>query len=306
MVSNLPYGGNNTSRNFYPDGLPLEQRDARFVNYRRIAPGYFETMGIPFVSGRMFTEADRHEGQQVAIVSRLLVERYWPNADPVGRRFKLAPDGADITVVGVVGDVLHDWFQQARTPTVYRPMTQDAPFQVVFIARTIGDPESIGGELREAVRAEDPDQPVMAIQSMEQHIEDRTGGLRFIAGALGVSAAIALALALLGLYSLMAFMVSRRTQELGVRLALGATRWQVIGLTTAQGLRITAVGLVVGAMAAFALGRLMESTLFGIVTTSAVQLAMLMVIVATVSLLASYLPARRTARLDPTTALRSE
>ena len=141
---------------------------------------------------------------------------------------------------------------------------------------------------------------------MEKHIEDRTGALTFIAGALGVSAAIALALALLGLYSLMAFMVSRRTQELGVRLALGATRWQVISVTTMQGLRITAVGLVLGGLGAFGLGRLMESALFGVVTTSALQLAALVVVVAVVSLLASYLPARRTARLDPTLALRAE
>ena len=306
MVSNLPYGGSNTSRAFYPDGVPLEPRDARFVDFRRIAPRYFETMGIPLISGRTFTEADRHDGQQVAIVSRLLVERYWPTVDPIGQRFRLTPDGADITVVGVVADILHDWFQQLRRPTVYRPLAQDAPFQIAFVARTIGDAESLGSELRQAVRAEDPDQPLIAIQSMEKHIEDRTGALTFIAGALGVSAAIALALALLGLYSLMAFMVSRRTQELGVRLALGATRWQVIGLTTMQGLRITAAGLVLGGLGAFGLGRLMESALFGIVTTSALQLAALVIVVAVVSLLASYLPARRAARLDPTLALRAE
>ena len=153
MVSNLPYGGSNTSRSFYPDGIPLEPRDARSVDFRRIAPRYFETMGIPLISGRTFTEADRHDGQQVAMVSRLLVERYWPNVDPIGRRFRLTSDGADITVVGVVADILHDWFQQLRTPTVYRPLAQDAPFQVAFVVRTIGDPESLGTELRQAVRA---------------------------------------------------------------------------------------------------------------------------------------------------------
>jgi ABC-type antimicrobial peptide transport system permease subunit len=141
---------------------------------------------------------------------------------------------------------------------------------------------------------------------MERHLEDRTSGLRIMARMLAMVAAIALGLAVLGLYSLMAFIVGRRTQELGVRIALGASRWQVIAAATSQGLRITVIGLALGAAAAIGLGRLMEAVMFGIVATSVAQLVLLVVLVGGVSLLASYLPARRTARLDPSIALRAE
>jgi ABC-type antimicrobial peptide transport system permease subunit len=146
----------------------------------------------------------------------------------------------------------------------------------------------------------------MTLQSMEDQIDERTAGLTFIARALGIVAFIALVLALMGLYSLMSFMVSRRTQEMGVRMALGATAWQVIGLTTRQGMRVTVAGLVVGVVAALGVGQLMESVLFGVVSASAWQLVLLVAAVGAVSFIASYIPARRTAALDPTTALRAE
>jgi predicted permease len=306
MVSNLPYAGSNSSRPFYPDGAPLEDRDVRPVDYRRITPAYFDTMGIPVVAGRALSEADRSGAQPVAVVSRALVDRYWPDRDPLGRTFRVAPDGPDVTVVGVVGDVLHDWFQQRRAPTVYRPMAQEPSLLVSFVVRTVGDPTQVAGDVRRAVRSQDADQPIVELQSMDKHIEDRTAGLTMMARSMTLVAAIALGLAVLGLYSLMAFMVSRRTQELGVRMALGATKWQIVGLTSAQGLRITAIGLVAGGAGAYALGELMESVLFGIVAMSLWQLAILLAVVAGVSLLASYLPARRTAALTPTLALRAD
>jgi ABC-type antimicrobial peptide transport system permease subunit len=165
---------------------------------------------------------------------------------------------------------------------------------------------SIASDHRRAVNSVDPDQPIITLDSMENFVEERSSGLNYIAKALGVVALIALVLAVMGLYSLMTFMVARRTQELGVRMALGATKWQVIGLTSRQGVRITIAGLLVGGLAAVGIGRLLESVLFGVVSTSPVQLILLALLVAGVSLLASYVPARRTAKLDPTLALRSE
>ena len=123
----------------------------------------------------------------MAVVSRRLVDRYWPKGDAVGRRFRLAADGPGITIVGVVGDVLHDWFQQVRFPTVYRPISQDAPFTAVFVVRTVGDPSSIAGDVRRAVLAADPDQPIIELAPMEQVVEDRTAGVTFIADALASS-----------------------------------------------------------------------------------------------------------------------
>jgi putative ABC transport system permease protein len=306
MVSNLPYGGNNTSREFWVDGVTLQPGEVRRADYRRATPEYFATMKIPLLAGRGFNDGDRVDTMPVAIISRSLGDRYFSDPNPIGRQFRVASDGPLITVVGVVGDVLHDWFQQRRAPTVYRPLSQDAPYAHAFVVRTIGNPVSIASDLRRAVNSVDPDQPIITLDSMENFVEERSSGLNYIAKALGVVALIALVLAVMGLYSLMTFMVARRTQELGVRMALGATKWQVIGLTSRQGVRITIAGLLVGGLAAVGIGRLLESVLFGVVSTSPVQLILLALLVAGVSLLASYVPARRTAKLDPTLALRSE
>ena len=242
----------------------------------------------------------------MAVVSRGLADRYWPGENAIGRRFKVAADGPWITIVGVVGDVLHDWFQQRRAPTVYRPLSQEAPFPHAFVVRTIGDPTSIAGDLRRAVASADPDQPVMELKSMEDHIADRTSGLTFVARALGVVAVIAFVLAITGLYSLIAFLASRRTQEIGVRMALGAGWWQVIRLATAQAVRITVAGIALGGLLAAALGRVMESVLQGGVSNSLWQLAGLIVLLTVVALAAAYFPARRAADIDPTVALRAD
>lgn len=309
MVSNLPYSGNNQMRQLWPEGITRES-DVRAVDYRRTTSNYFETMRIPLLAGRLLDTSDRAGTVPVALVSRSLADRYWPGDDPVGRRFRLAtegqPDGEPLTVVGVVGDVLHDWFQQRRAPTVYTPLAQDVPYSHAFVVRTVGDPLAVAGDVRRAVKALDPNQPILSLQTMENLIEDRTAGINFIARTIVVVASIALLLAIMGLYSLMTFLASRRTQELGVRLALGATRRQIVRVTIRQGVWITVGGLIVGAAMAAMLGRVMESTLYGIVSLSIWQLLAMVALVAFISMLASYLPARRTARLDPTTALRTE
>jgi putative ABC transport system permease protein len=309
MVSNLPYGGNNQMRQLWLEGVTRES-DVRTVDYRRITSNYFETMRIPLLAGRLLDTSDRAGTVPVAVISRSLADRYWPGNDPLGRQFRLStqgqPESEPLVVVGVVGDVLHDWFQQRRAPTVYTPLAQDAPFSHAFVARTVGDPLAVAGDVRRAVKALDPDQPILSLQTMENLIEDRTAGINFIARTIIVVASIALLLAVMGLYSLMTFLVSRRTQELGVRLALGASQWQIVGVTIRQGVWITVGGLIVGAAVATMLGRVMESTLYGIVSLSVWPLLAMVALVAFISMLASYLPARRTARLDPTTALRTE
>jgi predicted permease len=304
MVSQLPYAGSNTSRPFRPEGVAIRERDVQNVDLRRVTPDYFETMRIPLLNGRGLNDDDRQNTMPVAVVSASLAQRYWPNGDAIGRRFTISPDGEPIAVVGIVGDVLHDWFQQRRPPTVYLPLAQDAPYAHAFVVRTVGDPTSVAGDLRRAVAAADPDQPLLSVQSMHDLIEDRTAGLLTIAGMVTVVAGIALGLSLMGLYSLMAYLTSRRAPELGVRMALGATRWQIVALMAAHGARITLAGLVIGTIGAFAMGRVMEAALSGIVVMSAGKLLAVVVAVGAVALLASYLPARKTSRVDPTVALR--
>ncbi|MGE3276254.1 MAG: ADOP family duplicated permease [Vicinamibacterales bacterium] len=304
--SSLPYEQMGSSRPFYPEGVALAPAEARTIQYSRVTPGYHETMGVPLLAGRLLTDDDREETRPVAVVSRSLADRYWPGEPAVGHRFRLAEDGPWVEVVGVVGDLTEDWFMRTRTAAVYRPMAQDPSWAMAITARTVGDPVQAGGALRQAVAAADPDLPVAQVRSMNQVVADKVAGINFLANALAVMSLIALALALMGMYSLMAFMAARRTQEIGVRLALGASRWEVIRLTGAQALKITAAGVVVGAALAFALGRVMESALFGLVTLTPWVLLGVALGLTVVALAAGYLPARRASRLDPALALRTE
>jgi putative ABC transport system permease protein len=306
MVSNMPSGGNNSSREFWPDGVQLTPSEVRQVFHRRISDDYFTTLRIPVLAGRTFDTRDREGSEAVAVVSRTLADQYWPGRDPIGRRFRHAADGPPITVVGVVGDVRHDWFRRQSTPTLYRPMSQDVPYRHHLVVRTASDPMAVAPALRRAVTAMDPDQPVTELNTMENAMAARAAGITFIAQAVGVLAVMAFVFAITGLYSLMSFIAARRTQEFGVRLALGAGRWQVIRLTTGQAFGITAAGAVLGTMMAAGLGRMMESLLLGVVVNSYTQLAALVAALMLVALLAAYLPARRAADVDPTVALRAD
>ena len=221
-------------------------------------------MKIPLIRGRLFDASDRVDGPQVAIVSASLARAYWGDNDPIGKRFKLAIDGPWITVVGVSGDVVHNWFVR-QFETVYRPLSQTAPYSVAFAVRTVGDPNALAGDLRRAVSKVDADQPIASLATLDTLVEERAAGFAFIARALGVVGAIALVLSLMGIYSLMAFLTAQRTQEIGVRMALGAGKWQVIRATTTRALAITIAGSVIGAALAFALGRAMQAMLFGLV-----------------------------------------
>jgi putative ABC transport system permease protein len=271
-----------------------------------VTPHYLDTLRIPVMAGRPLTDQDRSDTRPVALVSRSLVDRYWPGADPLGRRFRLAETGEWIEVVGVVGDVTQDWFMQQRNPTVYRPVTQQPPYSVNILVRTAGDPLSLAGDLRRSIARVDPNQPIRELVTMRQLVDDRAVGLSFAAKTLTIMGLVALFLALMGIYSLMAYLANRRTQEIGVRLAFGATSWDVVRLTVGQAGRITLAGVAVGALLATAVGWAMQAVMFGAVSASVGLTASLAVVLAIAALAASYLPARRAARLDPTVALRAE
>ena len=303
VINNVPAGFNNNGRPFFPEGEDLEPADARSVNYRISSNGYFSALKIPLLSGRWFETGDRPDTVPVAVVSASLARRYWPGQDALGKRFKLAPDGPWVTVVGVSGDVVHNWFTR-REDTVYRPLEQSPTYGGDFVIRTVGDPATLAADFRRAVTAMDADQPIAALTTLEQMVEDRAGGFIFIARALGVVALISLVLSLLGIYSLMAFLTTQRTQEIGVRMALGAGRWQVVRAVTRRAIVITIAGLLAGAALAFGVGRVMQSILFGLVTTNLAALGALVLLLAVAALLASYLPARRAAGMDPMSALR--
>jgi putative ABC transport system permease protein len=302
-VSIIPAAFNNHSRRFFPEGQELKELEARFAQLRSANPEYFAAMKIALLRGRFFDDRDRAESTQVAVLSTTLATRYWGDQDPIGKRFKVATDGPWITVIGVCGDIVHNWFDR-RLDMIYRPITQSAPYSVAFAVRTVGDPTAVAGDLRRAVSQVDGDLPIASLDTLAHLVEDRAGGFLFIARALGVVGLIALLLSVVGIYSLMAFLTAQRTQEIGVRMALGAGRWQVVRATTRRAVGITAIGTLIGSLLAAAIGRLMQTILFGLTSNDLRQLAVLVIVLGAAALLAAYLPARRAAGIDPMAALR--
>jgi putative ABC transport system permease protein len=304
MTSHIPssFGGN--ARRIFPEGVTITEIEARAADYRRVTSGYFAALRIPLLRGRWFDDNDRADTAMVAVVSSAMARRYWGDTDPIGKRFRIAADGPWISIVGVSGNVVHNWFSR-QDDTVYRPIAQDTPFTLAFAIRTPGNPAAVAANLRRAVAAVDPDQPIASLAPLETLIEERAAGLTFIARALGLVALIALVLSLMGIYSLMAYLTAQRTQEIGVRMALGAGRWQVVRAITRRALVITVAGTVIGAALAFGVGRTMQVLLEGIVTTNLGQLLAIVVLLASAALLAAYVPARRATRIDPMNALRT-
>ena len=265
-------------------------------------PEYFAAMRIPLMRGRLFDESDRRDSTPVAILSTTLARRYWGDDDPLGKRFKLAVDGPWITVIGVSGDIVHNWFDR-RLDMFYVPISQQAPYSVAFAVRTIGDPHALAGDLRRAVAGVDADQPIAALDTLDNMVEERAAGFVFIARALGIVGLIALVLSIIGIYSLMAFLTTQRTQEIGVRMALGAGRWQAVRATTTRAVASPSPDRD-RLCARHRRWPLDGIAALRLVSTSLPQLAALVAVLGFVALLAAYVPARRAARVDPMSALR--
>ena len=306
VISALPYASLAPSRTVYLDGQSVDEAVPRTVDLQRATPGYFAALRIPLVAGRGLSDSDGPDSPRVAVVSQRLAEDYWPGQDPLGQRLRLEKDGEWLVVVGVVGDVLQDWFTGRRLPTVYRPLAQDATLSMTFVARTEGNPTLVADAVRRAVTAADADQPIETLATMEQVITAKVTGIDYFAKVITVMSGVALLLAVMGMYSLMSYLSSRRTREIGLRLALGATRPQVMWLTASRAGRITAGGVVAGLALAAMLGRVMQTALFGLVAPDPwVLLAAVLALVA-ITLAAGFVPARKAARQDPWQALRAD
>jgi putative ABC transport system permease protein len=268
-------------------------------------PAIFETLGIPIVSGRGITDADRDGAQLIAVVSESLAKRFWSGEDPIGRRIKVG-DGPFLTVVGVCGDIIHDWFGRRNAPTLYRPLAQAPVGYMAVLLRTSRDPASLTAAARAAVRAVDPAQAVFDVMTLRQMLRERTLGLRYVAAIMAIFGGLALLLAVVGVYGVMAYLVTQRTHEIGVRIALGATTRDVLRLTVGQAGWLTAIGVGLGVVLSLALGRLIEAGLLGAATTDARLTALLAGTLIAAALAAAYIPARRAATIDPIVALRIE
>ena len=303
----LPATANNRSRAIEIDGRPHADPDnPPSVDYRAVTPAYFETLAIAIRAGRGFTDGDREGDLPVAVVSASLARKYWPDHDPLGRRLRTAASEPWITVVGVADDVIHDWFNRRNYPTLYRPMRQSPANSLGLAVRATVDPVSISTAARAAVRAVDPSQPVFEVLTMRRLLEERTIGLQYLGGIMLVFGLIALMLAAVGVYGVIANMVAQRTQEIGVRMALGATSGDVVRMTIRETSTLIVAGVGLGLILSIAVSRLVERGLLGLMSGDAGLTAAIAGTLIVVALAAGYIPARRAAAIDPSVALRAE
>jgi putative ABC transport system permease protein len=238
-----------------------------------------------------------------------MAQRFWSGQDPLGRRFRTVSREGDapwLTVVGISGDVIHQWLTRRDWPTFYRPLRQEPRTRLAFALRTAGDPDALAPAVGPALMGVDPDQPADDVASMRRLIARATIGIQYIAGVMAAFGLLALLLAMSGVYGVLSYRVSLRTPEIGVRMALGATPRDVLGLTLGQAARLSAIGLAIGAVLAFGMGRVLSSTLRGAVSSDPVLISAVTVALAVASLLAAWVPARRALAVDPVTALRAE
>jgi putative ABC transport system permease protein len=248
VVNALPGGGSNSSVAIEIDGRPMaDPRDLPTVDNRVVSSGHFETMEIPMKYGRGFGRSDREGSADVAIVSESMAARYWPGEDPIGRRLRIRSGPLRghawpwLTVVGVSGDIIQDWFNRRNVPTLYRPIAQVPVGYFGIAARTAGDPMAVAGATRQALLRVDPAQPVFEMAAMRQMLRERMIGLQYLAAIMTVFGTLALFLAAVGLYAVIAYLVAQRRHEIGLRIALGATRRDVMRLTVGQAFRLTLV-----------------------------------------------------------------
>jgi putative ABC transport system permease protein len=304
-TTELPYSGNYSITHFWTESVQSTEKNSSNVVEGAITPTALDVGRVPLLAGRKLTSGDDERAPLVALVNQATASRFWPNDSAIGKRFRKSPDGPLITVVGVVGNVKRDWIALGEDAAIYLPVAQEPLQSFSFTIRTVADPAQLTANLRAAVQAADPDQPVVAVKTMEQVVSDKTSGLRFIANTLTIIAVVSALLSSVGLYSLMSFLTMRRTREIGVRVALGATSLDHQAHRL-DAVRLTVAGVVVGLALSYLAGRALEQALFGVITSSLPLALSLAAILATVSLAASYIPARRAAAIEPTEALRTE
>ena len=312
-INLLPFGGSGGDRSFTIEGQPIAPGEPHPDEQIRFAgAGYFSTMGIPLLKGRDFTERDLPDAPQVTIVNQALARKYWPNEEAIGKRISFSQRSPKwYQIVGVVGNVKHRGLDLADQPEFYIPFLQplfaDANVQPMYlVVRTASEPQSVTATVRNEVAAIDRDQPVSNILTMDQRIADSVAPRRFNMFLLGLFAALALLLAAIGIYGIMAFSVAQRTHEIGVRMALGAGSGDVLKLVLRNGFKLALIGIVVGLAAAWAATRLMSTLLYGVSATDPATFLIDALLLAGVALLGCYLPARRATKVDPLVALRYE
>lgn len=308
-VTHLPFGGNSWGNGFDVEGQPANAHADYSAQIRPVSPGYFPALGIPLKQGREFGESDNENAPGVAIVNEVLAKRFWPNDSPMGRRIRYGKDW--LSIVGVCGNIKHARLDADSDMEIYVSYPQLPEEVMKFLGRDMNyvvrspNPGSVAAELRGTIRALDPAM-VVKVNTMEALIRESTAQPRFRTWLIGVFSIFALTLACLGIYGVIAYLVTQRYKEIGIRIALGATRQNILQLILAKTLKLTAAGILAGLIAAFFLSKFLSTILFGITVHDPVTFVAVPACLIAIALLAGYLPARRATRVNPVTSLRYE
>ncbi len=307
LVRGLPFSGNGgTSAVIFPDrDLPQKGKEPQ-VQFNTAMPDYFATMGIPFIGGRLFDDRDQLNTPPVFLINQTMARRYWPNQDPIGKQIKMVEGDVTGTVIGIVGDAKHYFLEEEARPQMYAAYSQQPGIFATLVVRTSGEPMSLAEPIRQAVWKVDNDQPMWKIRTVEFLLDRGVADKRFVMALMSIFAALALVLAVIGLYGVLSYMVRQRTQEIGVRMALGAQSRDILGMVLRNGMRLVLIGVALGLVAAWTLTRLMGNLLYGVSATDAFTFTALALLMIVVALVACYVPAQRATKVDPMVALRYE
>jgi predicted permease len=294
---------------FTIEGRPADSERTPVAEFASVTPGHFHALEIPLLSGRNLTDADDDKGQPVAVVDEAFAHQYWPGDTPIGKRVRpgsFLSTSPWLNIIGIVGNVKSESLETQVVPHIYLSDFQSPSYSSVVYARTAADPGKIGDAIRREVQSVDPDVPVFAVRSMEEVVARSMAERRFALEILGFFAFIALLLACIGIYGVMAYTFSQRTHEIGIRIALGAQRQHILRLALGEGMLLVAFGLAAGLFGAMLLTQFLRSMLFAVKPTDPVTFIAIAALLAAVALLACYIPAHRATRVDPLVALREE
>jgi putative ABC transport system permease protein len=306
----LPLSGNHNRGDITIEGLPTPD-PGKFPHpdFHMVSPSYIDALSIPLLRGRNFTDADTDTASQVALINATMARRFWPNEDPTGKRFHFGHPGSTepwMEIIGVVGDTKLYGLSNPSRLELYLPLQQSHPNDMFLVLRSAIDPASLTPAVRDAVASIDKDQPVFNVNTMKQLVDASVATRHITLVLLGLFSGLALLLAAIGIYGVISYSVQQRTHEIGIRMALGAQRSDVLRLVVGQGVKLAALGIAIGIAAAFGLTRLMASLLFGVGAYDPVAFVTAAIILLLVAIAACYIPARRAIAVDPMVALRYE
>ena len=303
----VPLSGNSDGRAYAVAGAPAPEKGrAPTLQLNTVSPGYFRTLRLPLIAGRDVDEHDGADAPRVVVINETFARREWPNGSALGQRIRFVDSEQWLTVVGVARDAKHFGPSDEPRPQAYIPYMQAPQIFTSVVVRANRDAMALAPAIREAIWRVDRDQPVWKVRTMESLVDDALGSKRVLLGLIGAFATVAVLLAGVGIFGVMSFAVTQRTHEVGVRMALGARGSEVLRLIVGQGLRLTAIALVIGLIAASGAMRLLANQLFGVTPSDPVTFAAVPLVLGAVATIACYLPARRASRLDPLVALRRE